>query len=331
MQADDRRRILVTGPSGFVGRHLCTRLLREGVQVVRALRTPCAALPGAEDVQVGAIDGRTDWRAALSGVREVVHLAAHVHQLRAQSSQAQRYQAVNVAGTESLARAALDSGVRRFVFVSSVKVHGESTPPDRPFTERDAPAPQDDYGRSKWQAEQCLRTMCGASAMGVSVLRPPLVYGPGVGANFQALLRLADSPWPLPFAGLRNLRSLIYVENLVDAIAKVLTARTPGIETYLVSDQHDLSTAELVAGLRQALGRPRRLFGVPQVTWAALLRVPGLGQRSRRLSESLRVDAGLITTALGWRPPVAVAQALAATANSYLHGRSTVDSGTQPA
>lgn len=307
MNDEERSAVLVTGATGFVGQALCRRLEKEGVPLTRALRRPVAeGLAKAGDIVVGEIGPETPWVRALTGVRAIVHLAAHVHQMASTAQTSAKYHEVNTAGTTHLARQAGAAGVQRFIFLSSVKVNGESTAIDRCFTEMDIPDPQDDYGRSKWLAEQGLHEIASANGMSVTILRPPLVYGPGVRANFLALLGLAASGLPLPFGSIKNLRSFIFVENLVGAIMLALHRSSPGIGTYLISDGQDLSTPDLVARCRREFGVARRLPCVPVAVLKAAGRILGMNRQLPRLIGSLRVDSSLAAAQLGWRPQMKV-------------------------
>lgn len=294
--------ILVTGAGGFAGRPVCARLGADGIAIRRVLRAGAPALT-ADDFPVDDIGPSTDWSRALSGVDAVVHLAARVHVMRDTAADPlAAFRQTNVAGTETLARAAARAGVRRFVFVSSIKVNGERTA-EHPFTERDSPAPQDAYGISKWEAEQRLAQVAAESGMAVTVLRPPLMYGPGVKGNFLSLMRAVSRGWPLPLASIRNARSLLYVGNLADAIACCLGDRRPGLRTYLLSDREDLSTPELVRRLAAQFNRSPRLLPVPPGWLAFGCRAVGRAAAFERLAGSLRIDSSAIAADLGWDPP----------------------------
>lgn len=312
--------VLVTGASGFVGLRLCARLAAAGHEVKAAVRRESAALaafaPAARIVRVGDIGPNTDWRVALAGVDMVVHLAARAHVMRDSASDPlAEYRRVNVAGSERLARAAAAAGVSRLIYMSSIKVNGEATV-NAPFRESDAPAPLDAYGRSKWEAEQALSRIAAETGLGVTVLRPPLIYGPGVKGNVARLLRWIERGLPLPFASIVNRRSLIYLENLIDATLAVMRHPAPG-RTYLVSDAHDLSTPQLIRALARGLDRPPRLLPFPP----SLLRLAGAcaGQPDAvaRLVGSLQIDASRIGAELGWRPTHDPEQALILTAEAY--------------
>jgi nucleoside-diphosphate-sugar epimerase len=216
------------------------------------------------------------------------------------------FRAVNVEGTLNLARQAAADGVKRFVFVSSVKVNGEFTPLGHAFTEVDVPYPQDAYGVSKMEAEQGLRQIAADTGIEVVIIRPPLVYGPGVKANFAALMRAVQSGWPLPLGAVRNQRSLVALDNLVDFIVTCITHPQAANQTFLVSDGRDLSTTELVSGMAQAAGVPPRLLPVPVWALQAGAVLLGKGAAVQRLCGNLQVDISKAGNLLGWVPPVSV-------------------------
>jgi nucleoside-diphosphate-sugar epimerase len=315
------RVVAVTGATGFVGRALIARLLDEG-RPVRAIvrRLPAIDVPPACPIAaVGDIDAATRWDAALAGVDAVVHLAARVHVLDERSADPlAEFRRVNVDGTRSLAESCARHGVRRLVFVSTVKVHGEATH-GRPLTEADRPAPEDPYGVSKTEAEAALHAVARDTGLEVVVVRPPLVYGPGVGANFMALLRAVDRGVPLPLGAVRNRRSLVYVGNLVDALVRCIDHPAAAGHTFLVDDGAALSSAGLARAIAQAFGRPARLMPVPP----GLLRVAGAltGRRAavERLLSDLEVDSGALRRTLGWTPPWTPAEGLAETVKWYRH------------
>lgn len=312
-------KVLVTGATGFVGRPLCERLRNEGRQVRAALRRagPLPA-PGIEPVEVGEIGPDTDWRAALQGVDAVVHLAARVHQMDDQAGDpVAAYRRVNALATAALAKAAAEAGVRRFIFASSIKVNGEATAPGRPFKEADMPQPHGPYAQSKWAAEQALRRIARRTDMEIVSLRPPLVYGPGVGANFLRLLDWIEAGRPLPLGLAENRRSLLYLGNLIDAMLACL--RAPGIvsQAYLVSDGETVSTRDLIRMLARELGRPARLLPVPPALLRHLGRCLGRRAEVQRLLGELTLDGGLMQRELGWHPPHGLSEGLAATVRWY--------------
>lgn len=312
-------RILVTGASGFVGQALCAGLTAAGHGVVAALRAP-APLRGVDRlVAMGDIGPASDWRTALQGVDAVVHLAARVHVMREECADPEaEFRRVNTLGTQTLARAAAQAGVRRFVYLSSIKVNGEATPPDRPFSAAHAAHPQDPYARSKWAAEQALAELARDTGLETVILRPPLVYGPGVKANFLALLRWVDRRLPLPLGRVDNRRSLLYLGNLVDAIRVCLEHPAAAGRTFLVSDGAAIATPELIRAIASALGRPTRLWPLP-VSWLeGLGRMLGKAALVERLTASLAVDGSAICRELDWHPPYSLRQGLAETCAWYL-------------
>jgi UDP-N-acetyl-alpha-D-quinovosamine dehydrogenase len=311
-------RVLVTGATGFIGRSLCESLARAGHDVRIALRsdrpvTGCIS----EKALVGEIDDRTDWIKALVGVDAVIHLAARAHVLRDVRANADLYFKTNERGTHCLARAAAHAGVRRFVYLSSVKVNGEGMP-GHPYTASDEPHPQDVYGVSKWLAEKRLLEIAAVSKMDAVIVRPPLVYGPGVRANFLRLLQWVDKERPLPLGAVRNARSLVSIWNLCDLLAVVLTHPAAAGRTWMVSDGEDLSTPDLIRRIATAMDRRVHLLRMP----AALLRVCGTwtGKEAdiERLCGSLAVDITQTCRDLQWTPPVPVDSALARTVDWYL-------------
>ena len=314
--------MLVTGADGFIGARLCPMLEAAGHTVRRAVRR---ARDGSapSSFPVGQVDGDTDWTAALTGAGCVVHLAARTHVLdETVRDPLAEYVRINVAGTGRLAEQAAAAGVRRFLFMSSVKVNGERTGA-HPYTEDDVPRPEDAYGVSKWQGEQELARIAAGTGMDTVVLRPPLVYGPGVKANFLRLLGLVARRVPLPFASLDNRRSLIHAGNLCAAVLAAVTAPRAAGRTFLVSDGEDVSTPALVQAIARALEVKPRLVPCPPTALRALAAVLGRSGEAARLTGSLQVDASRIRRELAWQPPHTLAQGLAETARWY---RQTVTS-----
>jgi nucleoside-diphosphate-sugar epimerase len=298
---------LVTGAGGFVGKSLCPTLSARGVNVRVALRSVRGRHHDFDGVLVGVIDGMTDWSMPLQGASTVVHLAARVHVMNDLSENPlTEFRRVNVQGTLNLARQAAQAGVQRFVFISSIKVNGEVTRPGRPFTARDLPNPVDAYGISKQEAEAGLRDIARQTGMEVVIIRPPLIYGPGVKANFAALMRAVQRGWPLPLGAVHNQRSLVGLDNLVDLIAVCLVHPRAANQTLLVSDGHDLSTPELVRGLARAAGVSARLLPVPVWVLQAGATLLGRGDAVQRLCGNLQVDISQAQSVLDWRPPVSV-------------------------
>lgn len=312
------KHILVTGANGFVGSALCAEALKRGIQVNGAVRNAADMPEGARRFKIDRVDGETDWTLALQNVDAIVHLAARVHVMSDVSvDPLTDFRKVNVQGTENLARQAAKAGVKRFVFLSSIKVNGEQTVSGRKFSEDDVPVPSDAYGISKWEAEQVLHRISRETGMEVVILRLPLVYGPGVKGNFIQMVKAVSAGIPLPLASVRNSRSLVYLGNLVDALIVCATHPAAAGQTYLISDGEDVSTTELLRRLAGALGVPARLFSLPP----GLLRFAGMltGKSAQvdRLLGSLQVDSSKIRQELGWQPPFFMAQGLKATAEWY--------------
>lgn len=301
--------VLVTGAAGFVGRALLGELTVHDHEAIPAVRRPAGLL---REVAIPDMHAQTDWRAVLARCNAVVHLAARVHVMHDKASDPLAlYRATNTDATLNLARQAAQAGVKRFVFVSSIKVNGEGR--DAPYRETDAPAPEDAYAISKWEAEQGLWQIARDTGLEVVVLRPPLVYGPGVKANFRRLLDTVARGWPLPLGAIENRRSLLYLGNFVDAIRVCLEHPAAAGQTFLLDDGEPVSTPELVRAIARAMGRPVRLLPVP----VGVLAFGGalLGRRAAvaRLTGSLHVDSSTIRARLGWAPPYSMEAGLAAT------------------
>ncbi|MBD5802536.1 3 beta-hydroxysteroid dehydrogenase/Delta 5--_4-isomerase [Azoarcus sp. Aa7] len=300
---------LVTGGGGFVGSAVLVRLRHAGVPVRGVVR---GAVPLAGCIRGPALEERGDWSGPLAGCGVVIHTAARVHVMRESAiDPLEAYRAANVDGTLRLARQAAEAGVRRFVFLSSIKVNGEATEPGRPYAANDAPSPQDVYAISKAEAEAGLRALAAETGMEVVIVRPPLVYGPGVKANFLSLMRALHRGVPLPLgAVVSNRRSLVALDNLVDLIVTCIDHPTAASRTFLVSDGEDLSTAELMRRLAAAMGVPARLLPVPVPLLYGAATVLGKGGMMRRLCGNLQVDIADTRRVLGWRPPVSVDEGL---------------------
>lgn len=311
--------VLLTGASGFVGNAILELLLAEGQSVVAAFRqAPMQLDPRVVPVCIESLDGVTDWHAALAGVDVVIHSAARVHVMNdTESDPLAAFRKVNVEGTLRLARQAAVAGVRRFVFVSSIKVNGEGTPKGNPYTADDLPAPVDAYGVSKMEAEEGLRALAREVGLEVVIIRPVLVYGPGVKANFLAMMRWLDKGVPLPFGAIDNRRSLVALGNLADLVVTCVDHPAAANQTFLVSDAEDLSTSALLRRVAKALGRPARLLPVPSRLLEVGAVVLGKHSLSQRLCGSLQVDIEKTCSLLGWKPPLSVEEALALTARDY--------------
>ena len=301
--------ILVTGANGFIGCSLCVFLKQNGYIVREAVRDASCS---EEYIQVGDVNGATDWQQALAGVDVVIHLAARVHVMHdTAENPLDAFRQVNVQGTEHLARMAAQAGVKRFIFISSVKVNGEGS--DQPYTEKDIPKPEDAYGISKWEAEEVLARLATETGFQTVVLRLPLVYGPGVKANFRSLIRIAGAGLPLPLKGIENKRSFIYIGNVVDAIATCITHPLAVGETFLLSDGEDVSTPKLLEMVALAMNKKLFLFSLGQSFLKLLCNVMGKKQELEKLTGTLIVDSRKIRRVLGWTPPFALQEGIAKT------------------
>ena len=287
--------LLVTGATGFVGAAVCAKARERGIAARGTSRRSA-------DVVVTEMGPDTEWSCALAGCRAVVHTAARVHIVDDRSEDPlAAFRQTNTAGTLHLARQAAAEGVSRFIFVSSVKVNGEYTAAGRPFTAIDSPAPQDPYGISKMEAEQGLQEIAEHTGMEVVIVRPPLVYGPGVKVNFASLMRAVQRGIPLPLASLtHNRRSFVALDNLIDLLITCIDHPAAANQTFLVSDGEDLSTTDLLRRLGQAMNQPARLFPVP----------PSLLQLGANLLGNLQVDIGHTRNTLNWTPPISVDEGL---------------------
>lgn len=315
-------KILITGANGFIGKALCAELLRQGYSVRAALRSAESSVDTIEAFVVGAINGETDWSDALRGIDVVVHLAARVHVMQdAVVDALAAYRKVNVEGTLNLAGQAAQAQVRRFIFISSIKVNGESTLLGQPYTAEDAPAPVDAYGVSKREAEDGLRQLADATGMEVVIIRPPLVYGPGAKANFHRMIRWLDQGLPLPLGAIHNRRTLVALDNLVDLIVTCVDHPAAVNQTFLAGDGEDLSTTDLLQRMAAALGKKAWLISVPMRLLAIGSRLFGRQAMAQRLCGSLQVDSAKARNLLGWTPPVSVDEALRRTARDYRESR----------
>ncbi|PCM45241.1 UDP-glucose 4-epimerase family protein [Marinobacter sp. ANT_B65] len=303
--------ILVTGATGFVGRRVCARLQKsQSYNLSSAVRQSGSNPPGSE-VVIHEVDGQTSWQCALKNQQVVIHTAARAHIMNDEvADPLAEYRRVNVDGTLNLARQAAEAGVRRLIYISSVKVNGEQTPAGCPFTAEDAAAPADPYGVSKLESEMQLRQLAKDTGMEVVIIRPSLVYGPGAKGNFATMVRLVAKGLPLPLGSIRNRRSLLALDNLVDLIVTCISHPNAANQTFLAADGEDLSTTELLRGVANAMGIPSRLIPVP----AGLLQFGAtlLGQKAlaRRLLGSLQVDIEHTRKCLNWTPPLTVEQGL---------------------
>jgi nucleoside-diphosphate-sugar epimerase len=316
-------RVLLTGATGFVGRGLLERMSTQiDLELVAAVRKQVSGLPGnVASRQVSGLEADAGWRAALDGVETVIHSAARVHLMRDESSDPlAEFRKINVVGTLNLARQAAQAGVRRFIFISSIGVNGNKSL--RPFTADDVPNPAEPYAVSKHEAELELRNLAAETGMELVIIRPPLVYGPKAPGNFGRLIKVVGKGLPLPLGSIRNRRSLVALDNLVDLIVTCIDHPAAANQTFLVSDGEDLSTTELLRRMGTALGKPVRLLPVPSWLLEAGAALLGKQALSQRLCGSLQVDIGKTREVLDWTPPVSVDEALRKTAKHFLEQQS---------
>ena len=312
--------IFLTGASGFVGSGLIAPLLERQHSVTAAVRKLKSSIDTrVKQCLVSGLSGEQDWQALLNDQDTVIHLAARVHVMSdASTDPLTEYRRVNVEGTLNLARQARAAGVKRFIFISSIKVNGESTAQGQPYTADGPMNPADPYGVSKKEAEQGLRALASETGLEVGIIRPVLVYGPGVQANFLNMMRWLHKGLPLPFGAVNNRRSLVALENLVDLIVTCTEHPAAANQTFLVSDGEDLSTTILLRRMANALGKPARLLPVP--SWILETGATALGRRAiaQRLCGSLQVDIDKTRKLLGWTPPSSVDDALRKTGKHFL-------------
>lgn len=303
------RTVLVTGANGFIGKAVCDVLPSRNFNVLRVVRRSLDASHSddIETISMFELNETTDWSSALEGVDSVVHLAARVHMMNDVSvDPLQEFRRINVALTINLAQQAADAGVRRFIFVSSIKVNGEATSDGQPFKPEDIPNPTDPYGISKLEAEQGLFKLAAKTGLEVVIIRPVLVYGPGVKANFLSIMRWAAKGVPLPFGSLENRRSLVAIDNLVDLIAISIDHPAADGQIFLVSDGEDITIKNLLSRISLASGVPARLIPVPVIFLKITGRILGQHKVIQRLASSLEVDITKTVQLLGWEPPISV-------------------------
>jgi len=312
--------VLVTGANGFIGREVLIRTnTMRGLTAIGSVRGATKAVDtSAPLLAVGELSAQTDWSGPLAGVQTVVHTAARVHVMTETTDDPlTEFRRVNVQGTLSLAQQSAAAGAKRFVFLSSIKVNGESTPEGHSFSADNSPAPLDPYGVSKMEAEQGLREIAANTGMEVVIIRPPLVYGPGVKANFQVMMRWLSRGVPLPLGAINNKRSLVALDNLVDLIVTCIDHPVAANQTFLVSDGEDLSTTQLLRRMGQAMGKPARLIPVPPALLKAGAVLVGKPELAQRLCGSLQVDISKTRELLGWSPPVSVDEGLRRAAEGF--------------
>lgn len=302
---DGRPVVLVTGAAGFVGRHVVPALTREGWIVRRAVRKPSGA---DDEIVIDSLGPTTDWQAALVDVDAVVHLAARVHHQREEHA-VELYRNVNIEGTLHLARSAKEAGVRHFIFLSTVLVHGRSNDGRAPFSESDVLTPRGLYGVSKAAAEAGLNALAQSGDMHITVVRPPLIYGSGAKGNFAMLAKAVKIGLPLPFAAIDNHRAFLSVENLTSFISRRLSISARNFDIFLVADQEQVSTPEFIARLAKAAGVRSRLFPMPISLLNALLKVSGRQDAHESLIGSLELDLSKAAS-IGWKPPLSLDEGL---------------------
>ncbi|MFJ4251374.1 Nucleoside-diphosphate-sugar epimerase [Pseudomonas helmanticensis] len=313
-----KRRVLVTGATGFVGEAVVFRMLLDKAYAPVAAVRGESRLSGLCDVVPFDLSASIELP-ALMQIDTVVHCAARVHVMSDTAADPlAKFREINVQGTTRLARKAAEAGVRRFVFISSIKVNGEATLPGMPFKADDQPAPVDPYGVSKGEAEECLREIGRETGMEIVIIRPPLVYGPGVKANFLSMMSWLRKGLPLPLGALRNQRSLVALGNLVDLIVTCIAHPAAANQTFLVSDGEDLSTTRLLRRMAAALDKRAFLLPLPKMLLRAAAQLVGKGDMAQRLCGSLQVDIDKTRLLLQWSPPVSVDKALKVTAMHYL-------------
>lgn len=311
--------VFITGASGFVGQALCQNLIERGMKVrglVRKNSRNLLLVCGVETVETVSLVTETDWKGKLRGIDHLVHLAGRAHFLNDHQNEAfEAYRKINVEGMENLARGAAQAGVKRFIFLSSVKVYGEGR--ETPYREEDPPVPEDFYGKSKIEAEDALVRISKETGLEVVILRPPLVYGPGVRANFLILMKVVEKGIPLPLKSIKNLRSLIFLGNLTDAIALCLNHPSAPGEIFLMSDGHDVSTPDLIRLIAHSMGKPARLLPSPPGLLKFSARLVGKSDSAEKLICSLTADISKIQKQLGWKPPFTLEQGIDQTVTWY--------------
>lgn len=304
-------KVLLTGASGFVGSEIARQLARiEHHIVLAAVRRPCD-IPGYMQGIVRDLGGAVDWTEALIDTDVVIHTAARAHVMNDEvADPLAEYRRINVDGTLNLARQAAAAGVKRFIFISSIKVNGEATPLGRPYDAGAQPAPMDGYGLSKLEAERGLMQLAAETGIEVVIIRPPLVYGPGVKGNLASMIKLLDKGVPLPLGAIHNKRSLVGIYNLVDLIIRCIDHPAAPTQVILAGDGEDLSTTELLRGIADAMGKPARLISVPASLLQLGATLLGREKMAQRLLGSLQIDISKTCELLDWKPPYTVQEGL---------------------
>ncbi len=307
---------MITGASGLVGRATARAALENNFDVLGQVRKQ--NVDGVPTIQ-REILADTDWTKALEDVDCVVHCAARVHQMNESSgSPIEAYREVNTFGALNLARQAADNNVKRFVFISTIKVNGEFTASNAPFVSYSNNVPTDPYGLSKYEAEQGLWEIAAETGLEVVIIRPPLVYGPGVKANFLSMMRWIEKGIPLPLGAIHNQRSLVFLDNLVDLILTCCTHPNAAGETFLVSDNNDVSTSQLLNVVAQAMDKPNRMLPIPMSLLSMAAKIIGKPQIAQRLCGNLQVDISHTMDTLGWKPPYSLENGVKKTVDAYL-------------
>ncbi|MDA9006535.1 SDR family oxidoreductase [Litoricola sp.] len=303
--------VFLTGCTGFIGtRILSACSVIHGLNMTAAVHRPFE-VSLSRSVEAPSLDSQSDWSGLLAGQHVVIHAAARTHIMQDEAVEPlKEYRRVNVEGTFKLAQQAAEAGVIRFIFISSIKVNGEQTLLDQPFSADDRPCPEDAYGISKWEAEQRLWQLASHTGMSVVIIRPPLVYGPNVKGNFANLVEMITRGFPLPFGAVSNKRSLISVDNLVDLIITCIYHPRAANQVFLAGDGRDLSTTELLRGVAKVAGRPSRLIPIPTSFLEVVFLLLGKKSMAQRLLGSLQVDISKARDLLGWEPPLSVEEGL---------------------
>ncbi len=318
------KRVLITGANGFIGNALCEKLILSGYDVLGLVRSSdkMKSLPkGVPTVNVGSIGQYTDWSRALTGVNVVIHLAARTHILKENTpNPINEYREVNLYGTGQLARMAVNEGVKRLIFMSSVGVNGEQNE-GTPFSESDQPNPSRPYSVSKWEAEKVLKRIAYETGLEIVIIRPPLVHGPGVKGNMLQLLNLVKWSVPLPLAKVNNKRSFIGVTNLVDVLIKCIDNTNVSGETMLVSDGEDISTPDLIRRLANMMNKPNALIPFPESLLRIIYSNIGKNNPLKQICSSLTIDTSKMCSLLKWKPPLTLNQGLEAMVSWYLGHR----------
>lgn len=310
-------KILLTGATGFVGSALLSILQIGENKVVAVVRAVKVDSPD-NFVQVGEINDQTDFSSVLEGVDVVVHMAARAHIMKDESvDPLAEYRKVNVDGSVNLSKQAVAAGAKRFIYISSVKVNGESTSGKNAYLESALPQPEDAYGISKYEAEEALKELAKQTGLELVIIRPPLVYGAGVKANFLSLTKLSLKPIPLPFGSVHNKRSMVYLGNLVDFIVHCIDHPAAANQTFLISDNYDTSLAGLIATIRKAAGKPRWLIPVPVFLFRLAGNLTGKQAVVERLVGDLQIDSSKARTLLNWQPPFTFEEGITATVKHF--------------